>query len=61
MAKTSQRVRQARQSKYKVRNYNRCTRCGRPRAFYRKFGLCRVCLRQLAGRGEVPGLRKASW
>jgi small subunit ribosomal protein S14 len=61
MAKTSQRVRQARVSKYKVRNYNRCSRCGRPRAYYRKFGLCRVCLRQLAGRGEVPGIRKASW
>jgi small subunit ribosomal protein S14 len=61
MAKTSQRVRQARGAKYKVRNYNRCNRCGRPRAYYRKFGLCRVCLRQLAGRGEVPGIRKASW
>lgn len=61
MAKISQRVRQRRPAKYKVRNYSRCNRCGRPRAFYRKFGLCRICLRELASRGEIPGVRKASW
>ena len=43
------------------RNYTRCTRCGRPRSVYRKFGLCRVCLRELASKGELPGVTKASW
>ena len=48
MAKTSQWVRQQRGSKYKTRNYNRCKKCGRPRAYLRKFGLCRICLRENA-------------
>ena len=61
MAKTSQRVRQARPQKYKTRSYNRCKRCGRPRSYYRKFGLCRICLREVAQRGYVPGLTKSSW
>jgi small subunit ribosomal protein S14 len=43
------------------RKYNRCPRCGRPRAINRKFQLCRICLRQLALRGELPGVTKASW
>jgi len=47
--------------KFSVRAVSRCNRCGRPRAFYRKFGLCRVCVRELASRGELPGVRKASW
>jgi small subunit ribosomal protein S14 len=47
--------------KYGVRAYNRCNRCGRPRAFLRKFGLCRICFREQALRGEIPGVRKASW
>ena len=47
--------------KYKVRGYTRCRRCGRARSVYRKFGLCRVCLRELAHAGEIPGLTKASW
>ncbi len=50
-----------RQPKFSVRQHNRCTRCGRPRAFYRQFGLCRICLRELASRGELPGVHKASW
>ena len=50
MAKTSQRVRQPRTPKYKTRNYNRCRRCGRPRAYLRKFGLCRICLREVPTR-----------
>ncbi len=50
-----------RDAKYGVRNYNRCNRCGRSRAFIRKFGLCRICFRQMALRGEIPGVRKASW
>jgi small subunit ribosomal protein S14 len=47
--------------KFKVRAYTRCQRCGRPRAVFRRFGLCRICLRQLAHRGEIPGVVKASW
>lgn len=50
-----------REAKYGVRNYSRCNRCGRSRAFIRKFGLCRICFRQMALRGEIPGVRKASW
>ena len=61
MAKTSQRVRQARPPKYKTRQYSRCRRCGRARAVYRKFGLCRICIREMAHRGELPGVSKASW
>ncbi|MGD2068364.1 MAG: type Z 30S ribosomal protein S14 [Gemmatimonadota bacterium] len=48
-------------SKYEVRDYNRCQRCGRARAYMRKFGLCRICFREKALRGEIPGVRKASW
>jgi small subunit ribosomal protein S14 len=47
--------------RYKVRAYSRCRRCGRPRAVYRKFGLCRICLRELAHNGEIPGMTKSSW
>jgi small subunit ribosomal protein S14 len=61
MAKTSQIVRQQRGSKYKTRNYNRCRRCGRARAYYRKFGLCRICLREIAHEGMIPGMTKSSW
>ena len=58
MAKTSQRVRQQRTPKYKTRGYTRCRRCGRARAVYRKFGVCRICLRELAHNGYVPGMTK---
>ncbi len=61
MAKTSQRVRQQRPSKHETRGYTRCQRCGRARAVYRKFGLCRICLRELAHGGFIPGMTKASW
>lgn len=47
--------------KYTVRVRNRCQRCGRPRGFYRRFGLCRICLREMALKGEIPGLVKSSW
>jgi small subunit ribosomal protein S14 len=47
--------------KYKDRHRRRCTLCGRPRGVYQKFGICRICFRQLAQRGEIPGVRKASW
>lgn len=61
MAKTSQMVKQRRKPKFKTRRVNRCQRCGRPRAVYRKFGLCRLCLRDAAHKGYVPGMTKSSW
>jgi small subunit ribosomal protein S14 len=61
MAKTSLRVKQSRPAKYKTREYNRCKRCGRPRAYFRKFGLCRICLREIAHQGLIPGVKKSSW
>ena len=61
MAKTALRVKQARKPKFAVQGYTRCQRCGRPRAVFRKFGLCRICLRDLAHAGEIPGLTKSSW
>ena len=61
MAKKSKIVRQARPAKYKTREHSRCRRCGRPRAVYRKFGLCRICLREMAHAGELPGVQKSSW
>ena len=50
-----------RKQKFRVREYNRCSHCGRARGYYRKFGLCRLCLRKHALRGEVPGVVKSSW
>lgn len=47
--------------KFKVRAHHRCNLCGRARAYYRKFGICRCCFRKLASWGEIPGVRKASW
>lgn len=47
--------------KFAVRGYTRCTRCGRPRAVYQEFGLCRICFREMAHRGELPGITKSSW
>ncbi|HSP98610.1 MAG TPA: type Z 30S ribosomal protein S14 [Candidatus Dormibacteraeota bacterium] len=61
MAKTCLRIKAIRAPKFKVRAYNRCPQCGRPRAFFRRFNLCRLCLRDLARRGLIPGLTKASW
>ncbi len=61
MAKTSMIVKQQRKQRYQTREYNRCTRCGRPRGYFRKFGLCRICLRDLAHEGVIPGLTKSSW
>jgi small subunit ribosomal protein S14 len=54
-------VKATRPQKYKVRSYNRCRICGRARAYMRRFGICRHCFRRLAHRGEIPGVRKASW
>ncbi|MGI6360595.1 MAG: type Z 30S ribosomal protein S14 [Acholeplasmatales bacterium] len=61
MAKKSQIVRQQRKAKYSTRAYTRCTVCGRPHAVYKKFGLCRICFREMAYKGEIPGVKKASW
>ncbi len=61
MAKTSLIVKALRKPKFKVRGYTRCQICGRPRAVYRKFMLCRICFRSLAHEGKIPGVRKASW
>ncbi|MFT7620253.1 MAG: small subunit ribosomal protein S14 [Planctomycetota bacterium] len=61
MAKKSLIEKCNRKAKFKVREYNRCNLCGRPRAVYRKFGLCRICFRNLAHEGAIPGLQKASW
>ncbi len=47
--------------KFAVRGYTRCQRCGRPRSVYRKFGICRICFRDMASDGLIPGVRKASW
>ena len=61
MAKKALVIKANRPAKFKVRGYSRCKRCGRPRAYLRKFALCRLCFRDLAHRGEVPGITKASW
>ncbi|MFC1512487.1 type Z 30S ribosomal protein S14 [bacterium] len=61
MAKKCLVIKQKRTPKFATRRYNRCRICGRPRAFIRDFGLCRICFRQLAHRGEIPGVKKSSW
>jgi small subunit ribosomal protein S14 len=61
MAKKSLIAKANRKPKFKVRAYNRCKRCGRSRAYLRDFGMCRICVRELASKGELPGVRKASW
>jgi small subunit ribosomal protein S14 len=61
MAKTSLINKQRRAPKFKARAYTRCRMCGRPRGYLRKFQLCRICFRNLALRGEIPGVAKASW
>ena len=61
MAKKSLRIKAQRKPKYKVQAYTRCLRCGRPRAVYKRFGLCRLCFREMAHNGEIPGVTKASW
>ena len=61
MPKKSMIAKARRTPKFSSRKYNRCQRCRRPRGYYRKFGLCRICFRELALRGEIPGVTKASW
>ena len=61
VAKKSLIAKAKRTPRFKVRAYSRCNRCGRPRAVYKKFGLCRICLRELAHEGAIPGMTKSSW
>ena len=61
MAKKSKISQANRKLKFKVRQYNRCPLCGRPRAYLRRFDMCRICFRMLALQGEIPGVVKASW
>lgn len=61
MAKTSKLVKAEKLKNHPTRAHNRCRRCGRPRGYIRYFGLCRLCFRELAHRGELPGIVKASW
>ncbi|MFO7964758.1 MAG: type Z 30S ribosomal protein S14 [Desulfobacterales bacterium] len=61
MAKTALMMKAKQKPKFKVRAYNRCPICGRPRGFLRKFGICRICFRMLASQGKLPGVIKSSW
>ncbi len=61
MAKTALKMKAAGKQKFAVRGYTRCQRCGRSQAVYRKFGLCRICFREMAHAGELPGITKSSW
>ena len=61
MARKALIVKAQKEQKYKVRKYNRCPLCGRPRGYIRAFGMCRLCFRTLALQGKIPGVRKASW
>lgn len=61
MAKKSMIAKAQREPKFGVRGYNRCPLCGRARGYYRKFGMCRICLRDRANKGELPGVTKSSW
>lgn len=61
MAKKSMVVKQQRKPKFSSRAYSRCSICGRPHAVLRKYGVCRICFRELAYKGQIPGVRKASW
>lgn len=61
MAKTSLIIKNEREPKFEVRKYTRCKRCGRPHAVLSKYGLCRICFRELANKGQIPGVKKSSW
>ena len=61
MAKKADIIKAQRPSKYTVRAHHRCKLCGRPRAYMRKFGMCRICFRELAANGKLPGVVKSSW
>jgi len=61
LARKALRMKAVRKPKFRVRAYNRCPICGRPRAFIRKFGICRICFRNMASSGLLPGVTKSSW
>ncbi len=61
MAKKSKIVKMSKTPKFKVREYTRCERCGRPHGVLRKYGICRICFRELAYKGQIPGVKKSSW
>ena len=61
MAKKSMKVKQQRKQKFSTREYTRCRICGLPHSVLKKYGICRVCFRELAYKGEIPGVKKASW
>ena len=61
MAKTSVKIKQSRPAKFSTRAYTRCERCGRPHSVLRKYKVCRICFRELAYKGQIPGVKKASW
>jgi small subunit ribosomal protein S14 len=61
MAKTSLIIKAQRKPKFMTRTVRRCSLCGRPRGYLRFYGVCRICFRELASKGEIPGVRKASW
>ncbi|PID76244.1 MAG: type Z 30S ribosomal protein S14 [Deltaproteobacteria bacterium] len=61
MARKALKVKAKQIPKFKVRGYNRCPICGRPRAYLRKFGICRICFRNMASHGTLPGVIKSSW
>ena len=61
MAKLALKLKAAKKPKFAVRAYTRCQKCGRPKSVYRKFGLCLICIRDMAHKGELPGVAKASW
>ena len=61
MAKKAMKLKQQRPQKFKVREYTRCQRCGRPHSVLKKYGICRICFRELAYKGQFPGVKKASW
>ena len=61
MARKAMVAKQKKHQKFAVREYNRCQLCGRPHAYIRKYGICRVCFREMASNGEIPGVKKSSW
>jgi small subunit ribosomal protein S14 len=61
VAKNALKIKAAAKPKFAVRGYTRCNRCGRSHSVYKKFGICRICLREMAHRGELPGITKSSW
>jgi len=61
MARKALVLKSQRKPKFSTRQHNRCLLCGRPKGYLRRFGLCRICFRELAWKGEIPGIKKASW